>query len=116
MRVRGGDTFIIQAFRAFPDIIDRRGEREAAAAEIEATQCVVARVVALSAAGQQLFFQHVFADDAEIDHAIHYQARNIVIAHAQDVDRHILRQRYQTLGVQINFYAAAGQQFARIIT
>ena len=40
---------------------------------------------------------------------VHHQARDIVITHAQNIDWHIFRQRNQTLGVQIDFNAAAAE-------
>lgn len=109
VRVRGGDAFAVQRRRAVPGFIHRGRQRQAAAAEVETTQGEVARVFALSAAAEQLFFQHVFADNAEVDNTVHHQARDIVITHAQNVDWHIFRQRNQTLGVQIDFNAAAAE-------
>ena len=112
MRVGSGDTFAVQRGRAVPRFINRRRQRQAAAAEVQTTQGEVTRVFALRAAGQQLFFQHVFTDDAKVNDAIHHQAGNIVITHAQNVDGHVFSQSNQALGVQVNFNPAAGQQFA----
>lgn len=72
VRVRRGDAGVLQALRAGIFGVERGGQRQTAAAEIEAAQGEVARVFALSAAAEQLFFQHVFADDAQIDHAVHH--------------------------------------------
>ncbi len=109
MRVGGGDAFAVKHSRAVPGFIRRGRQRQAAAAEVETAQGEVARVFALSAAAQQLFLQHVFADNPQIDHAVHDKARNIVITHAQNIDGHIFRQRDQALGVQIHFDAAAAE-------
>jgi diaminopimelate decarboxylase len=91
------------------------GQRQAAAAEIEAAQGEVTRVFTLGAAAEQLFFQHVLADDAEIDHAVHHQARDVVVAHAQDIDRHVFGEGDQTLLLQVDLDAAACQQFLGFI-
>ena len=112
MRVRGGNTFAVQRGRAVPRFVNRRSQGQAAAAEVQTTQCEVTRIFALRAAGQQLFFQHVFPYNAEVNDAIHDQAGNIVITHAQNVDGHVFSQSNQALGVQVNFNPAAGQQFA----
>ena len=112
MRVGGGDTFAVQRGRAVPGFIDRRGQRQAAATEVQTTQGKIAWIFTLSTAGQELFFQHVFTDDAEVNNAIHHKAGNIVITHAQNVDGHIFSQGNQALGVQVDFNPAAGEQFA----
>ena len=110
VRVRRGDAGVLQALRAGIFGVERGGQRQTAAAEIEAAQGEVARVFALSAAAEQLFFQHVFADDAQIDHAVHHRARNVVVAHAQDIDRHVFREGDQALLLQVDLDAAARQQ------
>ncbi len=51
VRVRGGDTFAVQRGRAVPGFIDRRSQRQAAAAKVQTTQGKVARIFALRAAG-----------------------------------------------------------------
>ncbi|MNP48995.1 hypothetical protein D3C76_1431540 [compost metagenome] len=90
MRVGSRDTLAVQGSRTVPGFVCRGRQRQAAAAKVQATQGKVARVFALRATGQQLFFQHVFADDAKVNHAIHHQTWDIVIANAQDIDRHVL--------------------------
>ncbi len=65
----------------------------------------------VKAAVKQFFFQHVFADNSKVYHAVHYQTGNVVVTHAQNINRHVFCHRDQALGVKIDFNATARQQF-----
>jgi hypothetical protein len=112
VRIRGGNALAVQGGRAVPGFVSRGRQRQAATAEVQTTQREVTRVFALRTAGQQLFFKHVLANDAQVHHAVHHQAWDVVITYAQDINRHVLSQGDQALSVQVDFDTAARQQFA----
>ena len=70
---------------------------------------------AFASVGEALFFQHVQAADAEIADIIAYQAGDVVIAHQQEVDRHVLAVADQLVAATRIFQAALLQQFQAVL-
>ena len=73
------------------------------------------RFFSLTSAGEYGFFEHVFADDAEVDHAVHDETGNVVVAHAQDLNGHIFRYGQKALGVEAYLETAAFKKVLRVV-
>ena len=93
LRIARRDAAAVEALKPRPLLIDRNRDREAAAAEVEAAQHPEVRGLALTAACENRFLEHVFADDAQIHNPVHHEAGNVVVPDAQNFDRHVLGHR-----------------------
>ena len=69
----------------------------------------------LRLAREERFLEDVFAVDAEVDHAVHDESGNVVVAHAQELNRHVFRSREQTLLVVAHLDAAAFKKLLRVV-
>ena len=69
---------------------------------------------AFAAPRQFFFFEDVFADDAEVNDTGENEAGDVVIAHAQQVNGQVLGAGDQFLFGEVDFHAAAAQQFGGI--
>ena len=64
---------------------------------------------------EALLFDDVQADDAEIADVLLHQVGNVVIAHEQHVERHVLAVAHQLIFAAAVLEAAADQQVERVV-
>ena len=93
----------------------RHGERQPAAAEVELLQDLDARRGAAGQHREALFLEHVEADEAEVADVFLHQVGNVVVAHEQHVERHVLAVAHQLVLAAAELEAAAVQQVERLV-
>ena len=64
---------------------------------------------------QALFFEHVAPDEAEIADVFLHEVGNVVVAHEQHVERHVLAEAHQLIAPARELEAAALEQLERRI-
>ena len=62
---------------------------------------------------KSLFLEHVAPDQAEIADVFLHEIGNVVIAHEQDVERHVLAEAHELIAASRELQAAALEQFER---
>jgi hypothetical protein len=113
VRVGGGDALALQRLRAVVGALDRHRQRQPAAAEVERAQRLEAGRRAARGELQALFFQHVQADQSQIADVLLHQVRNVVVAHEQHIERHVLAEAHELILAARELQAAARQQVHR---
>jgi hypothetical protein len=73
------------------------------------------RLHALRLEGEAFLFDHVETDDAEIANVLLHQVRNVVIAHEQQVERHVLAVAHQLVLAAAVLQPAADHQVQRVV-
>ena len=95
--------------------LERHREAQPAAPEVQRAQRLEARGRAARGQLEALLLQHVQADQAEIADVFLHQVGDVVVAHEQHVERHVLAESHQLILAARQLQAAARQQVERRI-
>ena len=114
-RVGGRDALAGDGARAFVAESFGHRQRQAAAAVVERAQFGEGGGVAARDELQALLLEHVAADQAEIADVFLHEIGNVVVAHEQHVERHVLAEAHELVAPARELEAAALEQLERRI-
>ena len=101
--------------RAFVAESFRHRQRQPAAAEIERAQLGETGRVAARRQLQALFLDHVASDEPQVADVFLHQVGDVVVAHEQHVERHVLAEAHELVAAARQLEAAALEQIERRI-
>ena len=110
-----GDALAAQRRDAFVLGAVWHRDRQAALAEVEHHELLEQRSDAARLKRQALFLDDVQADDAEVADVLLHQVGNVVVAHEQHVERHVLAVAHELILAAAVLEAAADQQVERVV-
>src|SRR6185436_15659120 len=96
-RVGGRDALALHRARAVIALAVGHAERQAALTEVEAAELAEELRLALLEHLEPPFLDDVEADDAEVADVLLHEPRDVVVAHEQHVDRHVLAEADQLI-------------------
>ncbi len=114
-RVGGGDALAGERARAFVAEPFGHRQRQAAAAEVERAQLGEGGRMTARDELQALFLEHVAPDEPEIADVFLHEVGNVVVAHEQHVERHVLAEAHELIATARELQAAALEQLERRI-
>ena len=92
------------------------GDRQPALAVVEHHHLFEQRRDASRLKRETLLFDHVQSDDAQIADVLLHQIRDVVVAHEQHVERHVLAVAHQLIFAAAVLQPAANQQIERVVS
>ncbi len=114
-RVGRRDPLALQLLRAFERHAGRQTEREPALAEVEPAHLAEEFLLALRDQLEAPLLDDVEADDAQVADVFLHEARNVVVANQQHVDRHVFAVADQLVLAARIAQAAANEQLERVV-
>jgi hypothetical protein len=115
VRIRRGDAFAVQRLGAAILEAVRHGDAQLAASEVEQLHRFEQRCDRARREGKALLLYDVQAHQPQVADVLLHQVRDVVVAHEQHVQRHVLAVAHQLVLAAAVFEAAARQQVERAV-
>jgi hypothetical protein len=115
VRIGGGNALALKRGRAAIFESVGHGDAQPAAPEIQELHGLEQRRDAAGGERQALLPHHVQPDQPQVAHILLHQVRNVVVAHEQHVERHVLPVAHQLILAAAVLEPAARQQLERAV-